>query len=238
MPRKYKNETRLRVTAFYSAIAFLSLILTTVTYKGPTAENNLTELEEQPRGEITSEPIAREVITSANAINYSQLSEDHQNLISKYCCSYSSNGNWMAESLVEFEPINSYFVEAEIDSEMLAKISLKFSCGGATYVQECSEKEALEKAEDILNDSQLRRLYGKYMLDWVFFSGEKEIPSTTKFTGHSILWIERSSDNTKDHLIIGPLPEKPDFMSIKLHHNLTDDGIEFSPKGLETQLEE
>lgn len=165
-----------------------------------------------------------EVILSATVARYSGLSDSEREILGKYCCTYSRTGGWTSGDLERFEPEEGYFVRAVINADALAQFTFIHSCGGATYVESCSQEELSQKMTQTLQDSNPYGLYGKYKNRWVFLGASGEIPPTEKFEGFRLLSVERQQNPRHDHVLIGPLPEEPTRMRIQPHYNLSEQG--------------
>lgn len=98
---------------------------------------------------------------------------------------------------VEFEREKAFYVVATVDIKSLAKLS---------------ESDAF-KADKILENNNPYAIYGRDKNTWRFTNSGLIIHTTDKFQGFHIEHLSRN--RSKDSVLIGPIPEKPEVMIIK-----------------------
>jgi hypothetical protein len=162
---------------------------------------------------------AWKAIARAEKIGYHDLTPTQKQAVGD-SATYSATG-WMPSGLERFDTQSAAYVTVVINRKDLAFVSLLYSCGGSTYVRECSEETLTKKMADVLYDENPRSLYGKYMNSWSFYDGSSELPQTVKFEGYRLLEIKHESE--EDELLIGPIPGSPDRIVLNIYYNLTQD---------------
>jgi hypothetical protein len=167
------------------------------------------------------------IILEARVLTFDELSSagvDDETIarLSGMHPSYSLSGGWTKHHLTPFPVKDSWFVWAKIAADALAKITYVNQCGYWMQPERCSKKELREKLAEFRQETERakeygpRILYGKYKNVWAFEASGSPVPETERYRGHWLAWVKRNSLLSIDEVVIGPLPEKPDKMIIRI----------------------
>jgi hypothetical protein len=168
--------------------------------------------------------LLHKAIIEASVINYEMLSPTELNNVYPNPRYFGVNENWSNGTV--FVPKNAFYVRARLDRNVLAKLSLAFSCGSAANSRACTEKK-LVKAIKKLFSYKPRMLYGKYKNRWEFIGNAGLMPETEKYEGHGLISLNTSNDGLIDTVLIGPLPVKPKTMVISFYYGYKIDGLNY-----------
>lgn len=165
-----------------------------------------------------------QAIIEAKIIDYKELSPKEIKNISSTPRYFGENENWHYGAV--FDPKKAFYVQAKLNREILANLTLAFSCGTAVSRRACSEKELAKSIKDLFSYKP-SMLYGKYHNRWEFIGDTGPMSATKKFNGHLLIDLKTSNDNVIDTVLIGPLPMKPKRMLISFYHGYKVDGVNY-----------
>lgn len=216
------KRTRFRSSLVY-AIAFVAgMIMVNIWYPPPPAGKNTTQAS-APKVHIkTDAQIAKEVfektgkiytrglIKSSTVYTYDSLPEDIRRLAPESGFlvrdAYTETGN------TEIPKRKGYYIRLVLDNYLLAKASTS-----ETF-----------KEKELLNETDVRALYGKYRNSFSLYDATNtEIKHTEKHMGYNLFYVRR--DYNIDTICIGPCIEKPVRVRINCYQQAqTTDPIEYT----------
>jgi hypothetical protein len=158
------------------------------------------------------------IIIKSQVISYSQLSSEEHISIDTLCrdsCVYYIQNNGQTIAKVENEDRKkSFYIRTVIDYIPLAELTFKYSCNRENNLKTCSKEELNKKVMDTLKEENPYIFYGRYINNWTFLR-----PNGEKLEGINILYLQRQGTPLRDHLLLGPLTEKPVKFRMEIKNN-------------------
>jgi hypothetical protein len=160
-------------------------------------------------------------IIQSQIISYSQLSSGENLSVDTLCkdgCVYYVQNNGQTIAKVENEDRKkAFYIRVLIDAMYLAELTIKSSCSQENNLKTCSPEEVNKKVVETFKEENPYTFYGKYINNWIFFRENGE-----KLEGINILYLQRQGNPLRDHLLIGPLTEKPNKLRMEIKNNRTN----------------
>lgn len=161
------------------------------------------------------------MMSHAEARSYLESIEVDPDEHFKHCCFHQNpeGGN----RGVRFKPEDGWLVLVSINREALVRADLQGTCKTSFWQKdrECTDEEVAENlAEREMTYKAIPGWYGKFHNRFVAERAGTKIPDTQKFIGHRSSAFQRSEK--ADRLLIGPMPDKPDRLILRMSNSGTE----------------